>query len=67
MPPNVSIIPPVMSNQERFQKWEEINLMISKIWNMMADDQKLCIIRNYNTDIEGQQKIDKEGKGEKCI
>ncbi|WP_028776364.1 hypothetical protein [Shimazuella kribbensis] len=55
MPPNVSIISPVMSNQERLQKWKEINRMICQIWNRIEDDQKLCIIHNYNTDNEGQK------------
>ncbi|MCH5583747.1 hypothetical protein MK805_02035 [Shimazuella sp. AN120528] len=67
MPPKVNIIPPVMSNQERFQKWEEINLIICQIWNMIENKHKLCIIHNYNTDKEGHQKIDKEGKDKKCI
>jgi hypothetical protein len=66
VPPKVNIIPPMMSNQERFQKWEEINLMICQIWNMIADDHKICIIHNYNTDKEGQQKINKEGNRRKC-
>jgi hypothetical protein len=66
VPPKVNIIQPMMSNQERFQKWEEINLMICQIWNMIADDHKICIIHNYNTDKEGQQKINKEGNSRKC-
>jgi hypothetical protein len=52
-----------LSDQERLQKWEEINRLINEIWNTIVDDHKICIIRNYNTDKEGHQKIDKEGEG----
>lgn len=67
MPLTINIIAPVLSDQERLQKWEEINRLICEIWNTIVDDQKLCIIHNYNTNKEGQQKIDKEVKEGKCI
>jgi hypothetical protein len=66
MPPKVTIIAPVMSDQERLQKWEEIHQVICQIWNKIEYNHKLCIIRNYSTDKEGQQKTDTKGKSEKC-
>jgi hypothetical protein len=55
MPPKVNIIVPAMSDQERFQKWEEMNKIICEIWDSLVDDQKICIIHHYSTDKEGQK------------